>query len=102
MKYDFTSILDRKGMDAIAVAPEEDPYGIAPKGEIKEGFDLIPMWVADMNFPTVPTICEAMIERAKHPAFGYFAPKKEYYDSIIDWHKTRNGVTRLEPKHIGY
>ena len=35
MKYDFTSILDRKGMDAIAVAPEEDPYGIAPVGEIK-------------------------------------------------------------------
>ena len=102
MKYDFTSILDRKGMDAIAVAPEEDPYGIAPVGEIKEGFDLIPMWVADMNFPTAPTICEAMIERAKHPAFGYFAPRKEYYDSIIRWHETRNGVTGLEQKHIGY
>ncbi len=102
MKYDFTSILDRKGMDAIAVAPEEDPYGIAPVGEIKEGFDLIPMWVADMNFPTAPTICEAMIERAKHPAFGYFAPRKEYYDSIIRWHEVRNGVTGLEQKHIGY
>lgn len=102
MKYDFTSVLDRKGMDAIAVAPEEDPYGIAPVGEIKEGFDLIPMWVADMNFPTAPTICEAMIERAKHPAFGYFAPRKEYYDRIIRWHKARNGVTGLEQKHIGY
>ena len=102
MKYDFTSILDRKGMDAIAVAPEEDPYGIAPVGEIKEGFDLIPMWVADMNFPTAPTICEAVIERAKHPAFGYFAPRKEYYESIIRWHEMRNGVTGLEQKHIGY
>jgi len=102
MKYDFTSILNRKGMDAIAVAPDEDPYGIAPVGEIKEGFDLIPMWVADMNFPTVPTICEAMIERAKHPAFGYFAPRKEYYDGIIRWHEVRNGVTGLEQKHIGY
>ena len=101
MKYDFTSILDRRGMDAIAVDPATDPYGIAPKGEIREGFDLIPMWVADMNFPTVPAICEAMIERAKHPAFGYFAPRQEYYDSIIRWHQQRNGVTGMEKKHIG-
>ena len=102
MKYDFTSILDRKGMDAIAVAPEDDPYGIAPVGEIKEGFDLIPMWVADMNFPTVPTITDAIIERSKHPAFGYFGPRKEYFDSIIRWQETRNRITGLEPKHIGY
>ena len=60
------------------------------------------MWVADMNFPTAPTICEAMIERAKHPAFGYFGPRKEYYDSIIRWQEVRNGVTGLEQKHIGY
>ena len=102
MKYDFTSILDRRGLDAIAVAPEDDPYDIAPVGEIKEGFDIIPMWVADMNFPTVPTIPDAVIERAKHPAFGYFAPRKEYFDSIIRWQRVRNGVTELEPKHIGY
>ncbi len=38
----------------------------------KEGYDVIPMWVADMNFPTVPTIPEAIIERAQHPAYGYF------------------------------
>ena len=102
MKYDFTTILDRKGMDAIAVSPETDPYGIAPKGTIKEGFDLIPMWVADMNYPPVPSICEAIIRRAEHPAFGYFAPRDEYYDSIIRWHRERNGADRLERKHIGY
>ena len=101
-KYDFTSILDRTGMDAIAVAPEEDPYGIAPKGKTKEGFDLIPMWVADMNFPTVPTICDAILQRASHPAFGYFAPRKEYFDSIIRWQTLRNQVEGLEKKHIGY
>ena len=101
-KYDFTSILDRTGMDAIAVAPGEDPYGIAPKGKTKEGFDLIPMWVADMNFPTVPTICDAIMQRASHPAFGYFAPRKEYFDSIIRWQTLRNQVEGLEKKHIGY
>ncbi|MBQ1471285.1 MAG: aminotransferase class I/II-fold pyridoxal phosphate-dependent enzyme [Eubacterium sp.] len=101
-KFDFTSILDRRGMDAIAVAPEEDPYGIAPKGTIREGYDLIPMWVADMNFPTVPTISEEIIHRAQHPAFGYFVPRKEYFDSILRWQSTRYGMKGLEPKHIGY
>jgi len=100
MKYDFTSIMDRHGLDAIAV----DAVG-APGFSItapKEGFDVIPMWVADMNFPTVPTIPEAMIRRAQHPAYGYFSPRPEYYDAIIRWHKERNGVEGLEPKHIGY
>ena len=102
MKYDFTSILNRTGLDAIAVEPETDPYGIAPKGQVRPGFDLIPMWVADMNFPTVPTICQAIAQRAMHPAFGYFVPRPEYYSSIIDWQRTRNGVEGLQQAHIGY
>ena len=72
MKYDFTTILDRKGMDAIAVDN--------PPGQPKEGFDLIPMWVADMNFPACPTIPEAIIRRTQHTTYGYFAPRQEYYD----------------------
>ena len=91
MKYDFTTIMDRRGKDAMAVDMVGAPGSIYPAP--REGFDVIPMWVADMNFPTCPTIIEAMIERAKHPAFGYFAPPKEYFDSIIRWHETRNGVT---------
>lgn len=51
MKYDFTSIMDRHGKDAIAV--DGLGTGFAPAAP-KEGFDAIPMWVADMNFPTVP------------------------------------------------
>lgn len=99
MKYDFTSILERHGKDAIAV--DGLGKGFAPPAP-KEGVDAIPMWVADMNFPTVPTIQEAIIERAKHPAFGYFSPSDEYFDSIIRWHEKRNGVTGLEREHIGY
>ena len=97
MKYDFTSILDRTGKDAIAV--EHIPI---PGAQVKEGFDRIPMWVADMNFPTVPTVVEAMMERVQHPAYGYFDPSEEYYASIIRWQEKRNGVTGLKPKHIGY
>ena len=99
MKYDFTSIIDRHGKDAIAVDCLGNPnFSGAPK----EGFDAIPMWVADMNFATVPTIAQAMIQRANHPAFGYFRPREEYYASIIHWHRTRNGVEGLKPEHIGY
>ena len=106
MKYDFTTILDRRGKDAIAVdAPDmESGFGADyfSKAKLKPGFDRIPMWVADMNFPTVPTIPEAIIERVKHPAYGYFAPRDEYYEEIIQWHEKRNGVIGLRKDHIGY
>ena len=100
MKYDFTSLMDRRNMDAIAVdLPGTPGFSItAPK----EGFDVIPMWVADMNFPTVPTISEAIIARTQHTAYGYFSPREEYFDAIIRWQKDRNGVEDLESKHIGY
>ena len=69
MKYDFTKIIERHGKDAIAVEQIGSGTGMAPDAP-KGGFDAIPMWVADMNFETVPTIPEAIIERAKHPLYG--------------------------------
>ena len=99
MKYDFETIIDRRGKDALAI--DALGGGWAP-GAPKEGFDAIPMWVADMNFATVPTITEAIIERAKHPLFGYYSTRDEYYDAIIDWQKRRNGAEGLLPEHIGY
>ncbi|MBE6654022.1 MAG: aminotransferase class I/II-fold pyridoxal phosphate-dependent enzyme [Ruminococcaceae bacterium] len=99
MKYDFTSIIDRRGKDALAI--DALGVGFAP-GAPQEGFDAIPMWVADMNFATAPTVVNAIIERAAHPMFGYFSTRDEYYDSIIKWHETRNGVTGLSREHIGY
>ena len=96
MKYDFTTVMDRRGMDAIAVdaAP-------VPEGGRKEGFDVIPMWVADMNFATVPTIPEFITRRVQHPAYGYFAPRQEYYDAIIRWQRQRNGM-EVTLEDIGY
>ncbi len=98
MKYDFISIIDRHGKDAIAV---DNFPGFSPTAP-KEGFDAIPMWVADMNFPTAPSIPAAIIARTEHPLYGYFSHAQEYFDSIIRWQSQRNGVTGLEPKHIGY
>lgn len=99
MTYDFTSVLDRRGKDAIAVDLVGAPGGYpAPK----EGFDVIPMWVADMNFPVCPTIQEAMISRAQQPTFGYFSPYDDYYDAIIRWQESQNGVAGLTKENIGY
>ncbi len=100
MNYDFTSVLDRHGKDAMAVDSlgKEDWAPDAPD----EGFDAIPMWVADMNFPTVPTVQEAILERVGHPAFGYFTPSEEYYRSIIQWQEARNQVQGLTEECIGY
>ena len=94
MKYDFTSIMERKGHDAVAVDAVGVLPGFAPEAP-KEGFDVIPMWIADMNFPVVPTITETLMERIQHPAYGYFLPREEYTNAIMDWHAKRNGVTDL-------
>ena len=99
MRYDFTTVMERKGHDALAV--DGLGTGFAP-GAPEEGFSPIPMWVADMNFPVLPAIQEHVIRRAEHPAFGYFTPSEEYYRAIVRWQGDRNGVDGLRPAHIGY
>lgn len=101
MNFDFTSILDRHGKDAIAIDGLGTMPGFAPDPP-KDGFDVIPMWVADMNFATAPAITQAIAARVAHPAFGYFDTSDAYYRAIIDWQARRNGVTELLPEHIGY
>jgi len=100
MKYDFTSVIDRKGKDALAIDALGNGGGVP--GAPKDGFDALSMWVADMNFATVPSVTSAIAQRLSHPLFGYFETRKEYYDSIIAWQKNRNGVLGLTEEHIGY
>ncbi len=99
MKYDFTSIMDRRGKDALAI--DGVGSGFAPDAP-REGFDVIPMWVADMNFPTVPTVPAAIIERAAHPAYGYFNPSEAYIGAILRWQERRHGVACLTRENLGY
>ncbi|MBE6469269.1 MAG: aminotransferase class I/II-fold pyridoxal phosphate-dependent enzyme [Coriobacteriaceae bacterium] len=100
MSFDFTSILDRGGRDAVAV----DGLGTAPGAPEppEAGFDPIPMWIADMSFPVAPCITKAIADRLAHPSFGYFEIRPEYYGAIIDWQRRRHGVEGLLPQHIGY
>ena len=77
MEFDFTTILDRRGKDALAV--DLVPY---PDVKVDEGVRPIPMWVADMSFPTAPSVVKAVQNRLDHPNFGYFLLPNGYYDAI--------------------
>lgn len=103
--FNFTDVIDRMGHDSIAA----DAAGAISGGSlgpvdavVREGFDVIPMWVADMGFATAPSVLRAMRERLEHPCFGYFEYPQEYYDRIAWWHERRNGVVGLKPENIGY
>ena len=97
MKYDFTTILDRRGRDSLAA--DKIPFeGLS----VDPGFSPIPMWIADMSFVTAPPVMEALYKRLEMPNFGYFPLPAEYFDRIIRWQRRRNGVEGLLPKHIGY
>lgn len=103
--FNFTDVIDRMGHDSIAA----DAGGAISGGSlgpvdavVREGFDIIPMWVADMGFATAPSVLRAMRERLEHPCFGYFEYPQEYYDRIAWWHERRNGVVGLKPENIGY
>ena len=105
MKYDFETIIERHGQDALAVdmpalerESEKGYFGVP----VKEGFDIIPMWVADMNFAAAPSIPAAIAKRLEHPVFGYFSPREEYFDAIIKWQITRNQAEGLSAECIGY
>lgn len=99
MNYDFTSIIDRSGKDALAI---ETIDFAGTKLPVREGFARIPMWVADMNFATAPGIQEAVINRVNHPLFGYFNPSAQYYKAITDWMEKRHGIKGIECCNIGY
>lgn len=75
-KFNFDQIIDRKGTNALKTDVLKDRFGSE---------ELIPLWVADMDFLSPEAIKEAIIKRAQHGIFGYTCPSQEYYDSIINW-----------------
>lgn len=102
MAYDFTTMPDRRGKDSIAVDLQENDFWMLPQGMTRPEFDKIPMWIADMNFQTAPSVKQHILERAEHSIYGYFVPSEEYYHAIIEWHKESFGVTDLTKQNIGY
>ena len=80
MKYDFDEIIERRGTGSV-------------KWDESPSADVIPMWVADMDFKAAPAILEAIRNRAEHGVFGYALVEDEYYDAIISWFQRRHQWT---------
>ena len=82
MKYNFDAVIDRTGTGSI----KHDL-----KWEIFQNREVIPMWVADMDFETPDFIRQAVAKRALHPVYGYTFRDEDYYQSIISWMRRRHG-----------
>ncbi len=82
MTYDFDRVTNRQGTDSL----KYDAAGIYNKPE-----GLIPMWVADMDFPTAQPILDALHTRVTHGIFGYTLTSDDYLRAVCDWQKRRHG-----------
>lgn len=87
MKYDFDTVIERKGTSCFKYDGLKEVYGRD---------DLIPLWIADMDFQIAPQIKAAMQERLNHGIFGYNQRLPIYYDTIINWTKKRYGYEPQE------
>ncbi|OJV36829.1 MAG: cystathionine beta-lyase [Bacteroidia bacterium 43-41] len=81
MKYNFDEIIDRSKSHSVKLNRLKAVFGRD---------DLIPLWVADMDFLSPPAITEALMERTRHGIFGYTISYEEYYLSIINWLRNRH------------
>lgn len=75
-QYNFDQVIDRHHTGALKTDVLEERYGDA---------NLLPLWVADMDFATPPFIVDALRRRLEHPIFGYTVDPADYWPSVIDW-----------------
>lgn len=84
MDYNFDEIINRSGTDSVKWDGVENRWGRN---------DLMPMWVADMDFRTAPFVIEALRKRLEHEVLGYTFACREWAESIVNWLKERHGWT---------
>ena len=82
MNYSFDEIIDREGTSCVKWDLRDKVFGNS---------DVLPMWVADMDFKTPEFISEAIIHRAQHAVYGYTYRTEGYYSSIINWMRSHHG-----------
>lgn len=92
MIYDFDKIIERRGSGALKYDALTERYGRP---------DLLPLWVADMDFATPPFIMEAMRKRLDHPVMGYTVEPADYKPAIIRWYERLHGV-KIRPEWISF
>ncbi len=82
MKYDFDKVVERRNTNSYKWDKSEELVG---------GQDVLPLWVADMDFQSPPAMLDALKQRVEHGIFGYTAVPDSCYEVIIDWMKKRHG-----------
>lgn len=80
--YDFDRVIPRKDTNSLKYDFAE-ARGVSP--------DLLPMWVADMDFAAPPEVVEALVAKARHGIFGYSEPDDAYYATLAEWFAKRHG-----------
>ena len=88
MKYNFDEIIPRRGTNSY-------------KWDSAEDADVLPMWVADMDFRTAPPVVEALKKRVEHGIFGYVRVPDVYYEAVVNWFVRRH-AWRIEKEWIIY
>ncbi len=91
MAYDFDTVIDRTTKNSAKWTLMKQLTGLD---------DLIPLWVADMDFAVAPEIVEALKERAVHPIYGYTVPPEEYHTGLINWMDKRHNWKGVEKDWI--
>lgn len=89
MIYNFDEIIPRRHTNSV-------------KWDEAAQDDIIPLWVADMDFRVLPQITEALRQRVDHGVFGYTHVPDSYYESVIRWFKDRHGLQGVKPSDIIY
>jgi len=82
MKYNFDEIIDRKNNHSVKYNELIKKFGVD---------DVIPLWIADMDFKTAQPVIDALEKKVKHGVFGYVYRPDEYFESFINWQKRRFG-----------
>lgn len=91
-RFDFDKVVERRGSGALKYDGLQERYGNP---------NLLPMWVADMDFETPPFIVEALKKRLNHPIFGYTMEPKEYWPTVKEWIASHHGWN-VEEKWLTY
>ena len=99
MKYNFDELIERRGTGCVKW-DECVPHSDLQVRESPEA-EVIPLWVADMDFAVAPAIQQAIRQRAEHPVFAYTLVGDEYYKAVISWFQRRHSWTILR-EHIIY
>ena len=95
MKYNFDELVERRGTGCVKW---DETKGEELSSPPLEGLgEVIPLWVADMDFKAAPAIQEAVRRRTEHGVFGYTVVGDDYYDAVISWFARRhNWIIRRE------